>query len=104
MQSERLPLLRARKFIRLSQPPFLSQVCKAQPYLATANAAHREALIRLITSDHPSRSKYFVGLLHLSLGIDGFAVFVERGLLLRTRCMFSLGALTHGYRKSETFS
>ena len=52
MQSERLPLLRGR-FLRLSQPPSLPQVCKAQPYLATPRTAHREALIRLITSDHP---------------------------------------------------
>ncbi|KAI0685252.1 hypothetical protein C8T65DRAFT_592603, partial [Cerioporus squamosus] len=50
--SRRLPLLWAR-FSRLPPAPTLSQVCAQQPYLKLTRTKPREALIRLLTSDHP---------------------------------------------------
>ncbi len=50
--SRRLPLLWAR-FSRLPPTPTLSQVCAAQPYLKLTSTKPREALVRLLTSDHP---------------------------------------------------
>ncbi|KAI0712862.1 hypothetical protein C8T65DRAFT_532643, partial [Cerioporus squamosus] len=49
--SERLPLLRTR-FARLPQPPQLRHVCAQQPYLAVKHNEHREAMVRLLTSEH----------------------------------------------------
>ncbi|RDX44988.1 hypothetical protein OH76DRAFT_1305487, partial [Lentinus brumalis] len=50
-QSGRLPLIKAR-FDRLPSPIKLKDVCKKQAYLTVTNAAHRESLVRLLTSDH----------------------------------------------------
>ncbi|TFK87270.1 hypothetical protein K466DRAFT_599629 [Polyporus arcularius HHB13444] len=52
MTSERLPVLQAR-FRRLVSPIKLSHVCRQRPYLAVTNPKHREALVRLLSSDHP---------------------------------------------------
>ncbi|TFK79730.1 hypothetical protein K466DRAFT_505100 [Polyporus arcularius HHB13444] len=52
MLSERLPILQAR-FRRLSSPVTLSHVCRQRPYLSVSHPKHREALVHLISSDHP---------------------------------------------------
>ncbi|TFK80935.1 hypothetical protein K466DRAFT_441345, partial [Polyporus arcularius HHB13444] len=52
MSSERLPVLQAR-FRRLPTPITLSHVCCRRTYLTVTHPKHREALVRLIASDHP---------------------------------------------------
>lgn len=56
MQSARLPYLQAC-FRRLPTPPTLRQVCSQQLYLKIVAAKPREALVRLLMSDHPFKSE-----------------------------------------------
>ncbi|KAI1782043.1 hypothetical protein LXA43DRAFT_906967, partial [Ganoderma leucocontextum] len=52
MSSHRLPILAARFAFLPSQPPVLQALCKWRAYLNVPFAPHREALVRLLVSDH----------------------------------------------------
>ncbi|KAI0753475.1 hypothetical protein C8Q80DRAFT_1249994 [Daedaleopsis nitida] len=52
LESERLPIL-AHRFRRMTSPPRLAEACRPRSYLKVPSAAHREALTRLLTSEHP---------------------------------------------------
>ncbi|KAI1795321.1 hypothetical protein LXA43DRAFT_1072063 [Ganoderma leucocontextum] len=52
VSSHRLPILAARFAFLPSQPPVLQALCKWRAYLNVPFAPHREALVRLLVSDH----------------------------------------------------